>query len=55
MRLAVPTEPDPSETRVAATPETVKKYTARGAEVAVHTIVFDEAHLRRVLRSYPGE
>ncbi|HZY14909.1 MAG TPA: Re/Si-specific NAD(P)(+) transhydrogenase subunit alpha [Beijerinckiaceae bacterium] len=35
MRIAVPTEPDPSETRVGATPETVKKYTALGAEVAV--------------------
>src|SRR5437660_8629506 len=35
MRIAVPTEPDPSETRVAATPETVKKYIGLGAEVAV--------------------
>src|SRR5437588_2011843 len=35
MRIAVPTEPDPSETRVAATPETVKKYIGFGAEVAV--------------------
>src|SRR5437660_3939449 len=35
MRIAVPTEADPSETRVAATPETVKKYIGFGAEVAV--------------------
>jgi NAD(P) transhydrogenase subunit alpha len=35
MRIAVPTEADPSETRVAATPETVKKYIGLGAEVAV--------------------
>ncbi|MBV8848492.1 MAG: Re/Si-specific NAD(P)(+) transhydrogenase subunit alpha [Methylobacteriaceae bacterium] len=35
MRIAVPTEPDASETRVAATPETVKKYVGLGAEVAV--------------------
>src|SRR5436309_3661604 len=35
MRIAVPTEPDPRETRVAATPETVKKYLGLGAEVAV--------------------
>ena len=35
MRIAVPTEADPSETRVAATPETVKKYVGLGAEVAV--------------------
>jgi NAD(P) transhydrogenase subunit alpha len=35
MRIAVPTEPDPTETRVAATPETVKKYIGLGADVAV--------------------
>src|SRR5438309_4085072 len=35
MRIAVPTEPDPSETRVAATPETVKKYVGLGAAIAV--------------------
>lgn len=34
-RIAVPRETDPVETRVAATPETVKKYLALGAEVAV--------------------
>jgi NAD(P) transhydrogenase subunit alpha len=35
MRIAVPSETDPRESRVAATPETVKKLTALGAEVAV--------------------
>ncbi len=35
MKIAVPTETDPIETRVAATPETVKKYVGLGAEVAV--------------------
>ena len=35
MRIAVPTESDKIETRVAATPETVKKYKALGAEVVV--------------------
>jgi NAD(P) transhydrogenase subunit alpha len=35
MRIAVARETDPAEDRVAATPETVKKMTALGAEVAV--------------------
>ena len=35
MKIAVPKEADPIETRVAATPETVKKYIGLGAEVAV--------------------
>ena len=35
MKIAVPAEADKSETRVAATPETVKKFVALGAEVAV--------------------
>ncbi len=35
MRIAVPAESDTSEARVAATPETVKKFIALGAEVAV--------------------
>jgi NAD(P) transhydrogenase subunit alpha len=37
MRIAVPAETDPTEGRVAATPETVKKFLALGAEVAVET------------------
>jgi NAD(P) transhydrogenase subunit alpha len=37
MRIAVPAESDPVETRVAATPETVKKFIALGAEVAVQS------------------
>jgi H+-translocating NAD(P) transhydrogenase subunit alpha len=37
MRIAVPAETDPSEGRVAATPETVKKFSNLGAEVAVQT------------------
>ena len=35
MRIAVAREADPAEPRVAATPDTVKKLTALGAEVAV--------------------
>ena len=35
MRIAVPAETDPAEARVAATPETVKKFIALGASVAV--------------------
>ncbi|MFL5198268.1 MAG: NAD(P)(+) transhydrogenase (Re/Si-specific) subunit alpha, partial [Microvirga sp.] len=35
MRIAVLSETDPIETRVAATPETIKKYKALGADVAV--------------------
>ncbi len=35
MRIAVPAETDPAEARVAATPETVKKFAGLGAEVGV--------------------
>ncbi len=35
MRIAVPAETDPAESRVAATPDTIKKYVGFGAEVAV--------------------
>ncbi len=35
MRIAVPAETDATETRVAATPETVKKFIALGADVVV--------------------
>ena len=35
MRIAVPRETDAGESRVAATPETIKKYKSLGAEVAV--------------------
>ena len=35
MLIGAPAETDPSETRVAASPETVKKYVGLGAEVAV--------------------
>jgi NAD(P) transhydrogenase subunit alpha len=37
MKIAVPAEGDQVETRVAATPETVKKFIALGAEVAVQS------------------
>ncbi|SFK40271.1 Re/Si-specific NAD(P)(+) transhydrogenase subunit alpha [Methylocapsa palsarum] len=37
MRIAIPAETDPAESRVAATPETVKKFIGLGAEVAVET------------------
>src|ERR1041385_2108385 len=35
MKIAIPVEIDPGEPRVAATPETVKRLTGMGAEVAV--------------------
>ena len=35
MRIAIARETDPGEPRVAGTPETVKKFKALGAEVAV--------------------
>src|SRR5271166_1892486 len=35
MLIGVPAETDPAETRVAASPETVKKFIGLGAEVAV--------------------
>ena len=35
MRIAVLSETDSAETRVSATPETVKKYKGLGADVAV--------------------
>src|SRR5579863_3199409 len=35
MLIGVPAETDPAETRVAATPETVKKFVGLGAEVAI--------------------
>jgi NAD(P) transhydrogenase subunit alpha len=37
MRVAIPCESDPAEPRVAATPETVKKIKALGAEVSVES------------------
>ena len=37
MRIAVPAETDPGEARVAATPETVKKYIGFGADVVVQS------------------
>jgi NAD(P) transhydrogenase subunit alpha len=37
MRIAVPAETDPGEARVAATPETVKKYIGLGADVVVQS------------------
>ncbi len=37
MLIAIPAENDPAEGRVAATPETVKKFVALGAEVRVQT------------------
>ena len=37
MKIAVPAETDPAEPRVAATPDTVKKMKALGAEVVVET------------------
>ncbi len=37
LKIAVPKETGPNETRVAASPETVKKYVAMGCEVAVQS------------------
>ena len=37
MRIAVVRESDPAEPRVAATPDTVKKMKALGADVAIET------------------
>jgi H+-translocating NAD(P) transhydrogenase subunit alpha len=37
MRIAVPAETQGSETRVAATPETIRKFIGLGAEVVVET------------------
>src|SRR5579872_2369931 len=37
MKIAVPAEADKSESRVAATPETVKKFVALGAQFAVQS------------------
>ena len=43
MLIGIVGEVDPSETRVAATPETVKKFAALGAEVAVEHGAGDKA------------
>jgi H+-translocating NAD(P) transhydrogenase subunit alpha len=43
MLIAAPAETDPGETRVAASPETVKKFAALGAEVAVELGAGDKA------------
>jgi NAD(P) transhydrogenase subunit alpha len=37
MKIAIPVEIDPAEPRVAATPDTVKKMTALGAEIAIES------------------
>ena len=37
MRIAIPAETDPGESRVAATPETAKKFIGLGAVVAVES------------------
>ena len=37
MRIAVPAEKDPSEHRVAATPETVKRFIGLNAEVVIES------------------
>ena len=51
MRIAVPAETQGAETRVAATPETVKKFMALGAEVVVQTGAgLDVRHPRRGVR-----
>jgi NAD(P) transhydrogenase subunit alpha len=46
VRIAVLTETDPIESRVAATPETVKKFIALGASVAVQAGAGDTSGLR---------
>ena len=44
MRIGIPRETRDSETRVAATPETVKKYVAAGHEVLVEQAAGLAAH-----------
>jgi H+-translocating NAD(P) transhydrogenase subunit alpha len=46
MRIAVLAETDPHETRVAATPETVKKFVSLGMDVIVQTGAGLSSHLR---------
>ena len=47
MRIAAPAETDPGETRVSATPETVKKFVGLGAEVAVENGAGAQAGISR--------
>ena len=53
MLIGVAAETDPRETRVAATPETVKKFIALGAEVAVERGAGDDGRLPRRRLSPP--
>ena len=39
MKIAIPKETREFETRVAATPETVKKFAALGVELVVHCVL----------------
>src|ERR1700744_1091031 len=45
MRLAVPKEPRSGETRVAATPESVKKFKGLGLDVVVQAGASEGAHI----------
>ncbi len=45
MKIAVPAEPAEAESRVAATPETVKRFVALGAEVAVQAGAGARSHI----------
>ena len=45
MKLGIPRETRPNETRVAATPETVKKFKGLGLEVLVEAGAGSGAHL----------
>ena len=47
MKIAIPAETDPGEPRVAATPETIKKFVSFGAEVAVEPGAFFAHELRK--------
>ena len=45
MKLAVPRETSPGETRVAATPESVKKFKSLGLDIVVETGAGNAAHI----------
>ena len=54
MRIAVLKELAPGETRVAATPETVKKFIGLGAELAVETGAGEAASIADAMSRAPA-
>ena len=49
MKIAVAKEIDPSEPRVAVSPDTIKKFKALGAEVAIGSMIVNYMQLKSVL------